>query len=160
MLNGIKEIATMRLIFLILVLCLVAPVVYGSATTSASASVTITLRVDPIAVVTVTENGAPMGDKSLVKIEDGKMTIWGNGLAWRANCRTKITAISDGGIPDLTLCAVNESGTARSAGTVALGSSAQVVVSDIFCEAGHCDLVYRSRSSNGRATVTYTILGD
>jgi hypothetical protein len=159
MLNGIKEIATMRLIFVILVLSLVAPVVYGNAPTS-SASVTITLRVDPIAVVVVTENGAPRGDRSLVSIEDGKMTIWGNGLAWRANYRTKITAISDGGIPDLTVCAVNESGTARSAGTVALGSSAQVVVSDIFCEAGHCDLVYRSRSGNGQATVTYTILGD
>lgn len=160
MLNATKEIATMRLIFLILLLCLVAPVVCVSATTSASASITITLRVDPIAFVAVTDNGAPMGDRSLVNIEDGKMTIWGNGLAWRANSRTKITATSDGGIPDLTVCAVNESGTARSAGTVALGSSTQVVVSDIFCDAGHCDLVYRSSATNGIATVVYTICGD
>ena len=150
----------MRLVFLILLLCLVTPVVRGSAATSASASITISLRVDPIAVVAVTDNGAPMGDRSLVNIEDGKMTIWGNGLAWTANFRTKITATSDGGIPDLTVCAVNGSGTARSAGTVALGSSTQVVVSDIFCEAGHCDLVYRSSATNGIAMVIYTICGD
>ena len=158
--NAIKETTTMRLILLILLLCLVAPVVSGSAPPSGSASLTIAGRVDPVAVVAVTDNGAPMGDRSLVNIEDGKMTIWGNGLAWRANYRTKITAISDGGISDLTVCAVNQSGGARSAGTVALGSSAQVVVSDIFCKAGHCDLVYRSSATNGMATVVYTILGD
>jgi hypothetical protein len=160
MLNAAKEIARMRLSFLILLLCLVAPAVCVSAAPSASASITITLRVDPIAVVAVTHNGAPMGDRSLINIEGGKMTIWGNGLAWRSNMRAKIIATSDGGIPDLTVCAVNESGTARSAGTVALRSSPQVVVSDIFCEAGHCDLVYRSSATNGIATVVYTICGD
>jgi len=150
----------MHLICPILALSLIPSVVSQSATINASASVTISARVDPVAVVVVTDNGAPKGDRSVVNIEDGKMTIWGNGLAWMANYKARITAMSDGGISDLTVCAVNESGTARSAGTVALGSSPQVVVSDIFCEAGHCDLVYRSSATNGIATVIYTILGD
>jgi hypothetical protein len=158
--NTKKQIIPTRLSLLVLLVCLNAPVVSGRAATSASASLTISSRVDPIAALAVTDNGAPIGGRSLVNIEDGKMTIWGNGLAWMANYRTKITAISDGGISDLTVCAVNQSGTARSAGTVILGSKAQVVVSEIFGEVGHCDLIYRSRATNGMATVVYTILGD
>ena len=135
--------------------------VLGAVELSAGSTASIALsgRVDPIAVLAVTQAGISTGDvKSYVSVRNGIKTIHGEGLIWTVNHPgARIFVRGDGGLKGLTVRAVNEVG-GTAGGTVLLGYNDQELVADILLGTGHCDLEYKvPTSSEGEATVIFTI---
>ena len=142
-----------------LVLLSVSPLFAGS-----TARQTISIAVDPLAVLAVKQGGTgaagmDLGDSSYISISDQGVTVNGNRLVWTANIPAKVTVQSATDSDLLQVRASIIQGHARSKGWMPVRAGS-VIVDGIDREIGGCSLDYMiTRQPDAPTTVvaTYTI---
>ena len=148
-------------------LAVVAALVFCSALASragSTATQTVQLSVEPIAVLAVKHGGdgpggVDLGNTSHVSISPAGIAVYGNRLVWTANIPAKVTVQSSMAAGDLRVRATQIRGRGAGMGWVPVGEGG-IVVEGIDREIGGCSLDYsitRLPDTPMEVTATYTI---